>query len=379
MKELSESRVLIVDDVKENVDVLVHALGGEYKLSVALDGESALRIARKTPPDLVLLDIVMPGIDGFEVCRRLRAARETQETPVMFLSSLEDVQNKALGFEVGGNDYLTKPFEALEARARVRSLLKAKAFSDAVKEARERELTVAKEIQAGILPPSLEPCTKGTGLDVAALMEAARQVGGDLYEAMRLGDRVVVVVGDVSGKGVPASLFMAVTVTLIRTMARIHELPQDVLRHVNDELAAHNPRGMFVTLGCVSVDIRTGHLNYASAGHPSPILVRPGEAPRAAFRDNGPVAGLFPAIDIPGEEMTLGPGDTLVFYSDGVSEAFDPQGELLGEENLIAGLGSGPARTAADTVAHVLAMVRAHAKDAPQSDDITVLALRREP
>src|SRR4030095_9048280 len=107
MKDLSECRVLIVDDVKANVDVLVQALRDEYKLSVALNGESALRSVEKAPPDLALLDIMMPGIDAYEVCRRLRASQQTREIPVMFLSSLEDVQDKARGFELGANDYLT--------------------------------------------------------------------------------------------------------------------------------------------------------------------------------------------------------------------------------------------------------------------------------
>ena len=111
MKELSDCRILIVDDAEANVDVLVSALRDEYKLSVAIDGEGALRSIEKSPPDLVLLDIVMPGIDGYEVCRRLRAAAATRELPIMFLSSLEDVKDKTRGFEVGANDYVTKPFE----------------------------------------------------------------------------------------------------------------------------------------------------------------------------------------------------------------------------------------------------------------------------
>jgi PleD family two-component response regulator len=107
VKDLSSCRILVVDDVKANVDVLVEALKGDYKLSVALDGESALRSVSRTAPDLILLDIMMPGIDGYEVCRRLRASAATREIPVMFLSSLEDVADKTRGFEVGGNDYLT--------------------------------------------------------------------------------------------------------------------------------------------------------------------------------------------------------------------------------------------------------------------------------
>jgi DNA-binding response OmpR family regulator len=205
VKDLSESRILIVDDVKANVDVLVEALRAHYKLSVALDGAAALRSIEKNPPDLVLLDILMPpGIDGYEVCRRIRANDATREIPVMFLSSLEDVKDKARGFEVGGNDYLTKPFEALEVQARAHSLLKAKAYTDAIREAFARDLRIAREIQMGILPVDLAACTGGAPLEVHAAIEPARQVGGDLYEVLRTADgRVVVALGDVSGKGMP--------------------------------------------------------------------------------------------------------------------------------------------------------------------------------
>src|SRR4029434_2585714 len=152
MKTLSDCRVLLVDDARANLDILVEGLKADHKLSLAMDGETALRVAARTPPDLVLLDIVMPGMDGYEVCRRLRQMPQTAEGPIMFLSSLEEAQDKTRGFEVGGNDYLTKPFEMLEVKARVRSLLKAKAYNDAVKEQMASELRVAREIQMGMLP-----------------------------------------------------------------------------------------------------------------------------------------------------------------------------------------------------------------------------------
>ena len=127
MKKLSDCRVLIVDDVRSNVQLLTEALKGDYRLSAALDGETALKVVRANPPDLVLLDIVMPGMDGFGVLERLRSDPATHELPVMILSSREDVDGKAKGFELGANDYLTKPFEIVEVKARVRSLQKAKA------------------------------------------------------------------------------------------------------------------------------------------------------------------------------------------------------------------------------------------------------------
>src|SRR5512135_499371 len=336
MKDLSECRILIVDDIRANVDVLVQALRNDYKLSVALDGTSALRSVEKNPPDLVLLDIMMPGIDGYEVCRRLRENEQTRDIPVMFLTSLEDVQDKARGFEIGANDYLTKPFEILEVKARVRSLVRAKAYADAIREAREMELSIAREIQMGILPSDLSPCTTGTGLDIHAVLEPAQQVGGDLYDVLRADDdRVAVVLGDVSGKGIPASLFMAVTVTLVRSMARQYDRPEDILRHVSDELVTQNPRKMFVTMGCLVYDLKSRRVTCANAGHNPTVLLRCGEPPRFVFPSTGMVAGLFPGNPISGESLDMQAEDTLVLFSDGVTEAFSKDEELFGNERLL--------------------------------------------
>ena len=377
MRELSDSRVLIVDDVKANVDVLVQALKDDYKLSVALGGQQALDAVARSAPDLVLLDIMMPDVDGYEVCRRLRAAEATRELPIMFLSSLEDIKDKTLGFEVGGNDYLTKPFEVLEVKARVRSLLKAKAYADAVKAAAERDLRIAREIQMGLLPADVSAHVTGTGLEIYAVLEPARQVGGDLYEVLRLGaDRVLVAVGDVSGKGIPAALFMAVTMTLLRSMAREGKRPDEILRQLNDELLAQNPRGMFVTLQCLLFDLAARTVTCASAGHHAAIKVSPGQPPQEVFTTSGRVLGLMPSSGIDSETIALHTGETLVLFTDGVSEAFDIDQELFGEERLLALLAAAPGASARDTTLAVLDAVRRHAAGAKQSDDITVLSVR---
>jgi sigma-B regulation protein RsbU (phosphoserine phosphatase) len=377
VKELSECRVLIVDDVKANVDILVEALREEYKLSVALDGSKALDAVARNPPDLILLDIVMPDIDGYEICRRLRAAEANRELPIMFLSSLEDVKDKARGFEVGGNDYLTKPFEVLEVKARVRSLLKAKAYADAVKAAAERDLRIAREIQMGLLPADVAAQIQGTGLDVHAVLEPAQQVGGDLFEVLRLSpDRVLVAVGDVSGKGIPAALFMAVTMTLLRSLAREGHAPGEILRRLNDELLAQNPRGMFVTLQCMVFDFTRRAVTCASAGHHAAVQITPGRPPRLAFTSSARVLGLMPAGDSESETIELQAGDTLVLFTDGVSEAYDPDQELFGEERLLAHLEASPGASARETSLGLLDAVRRHAAGAKQSDDITVVSVR---
>jgi sigma-B regulation protein RsbU (phosphoserine phosphatase) len=354
MKDLSESRILIVDDVPANIDVLVQALRGEYQLSVALDGQGALKTAAKLLPDLVLLDIVMPGLNGYEVCRQLRTSPQTREIPVMFLSSLEDVQDKAKGFEAGGNDYLVKPFEILEVKARVRSLLRAKAYADAVKEKIAYDLRIAREIQMGILPPDIAVVAKLAGFEAHAILEPAQEVGGDLYEVLRTPEgNLVAVMGDVSGKGIPAALFMAVTMTLIRALAPESRRPDEILRRVSDELASHNPRNMFVTLLCATYEVATGQLTYASAGHPAAVLVREGQA-RFLPLEADLVAGIRRGLAVPSQSIQLQTDDLLVFYTDGVTEAFNAAGALFGESHLLEELTRLSGRTAAETGTELL-------------------------
>jgi len=377
MKNLSECRVLIVDDAKANLDILVEGLKADQKLSLALNGEKALEIAARTPPDLVLLDIVMPGMDGYDVCRRLRQMPETAEVPIMFLSSLEEVQNKTRGFEMGANDYLTKPFEMLEVKARVRSLLKAKAYSDAVKEQMASELRVAREIQMGMLPHDFTAMETAYAVEFGAVLEPAREVGGDLYGVCAAAtERLVVFLGDVSGKGIPASLFMVRAISLARLLSRDIAEPERILVRLNDELATDNPSCMFVTFMCAVFDPGAGRLVIANAGHCRPVLLTAGSPPRWAIKDLGTVLGLEPGLDFERTELTLRPGDTVLFYTDGVTEAFNARDECYGDERLLADTGTFAGQSAPAIAAGLLRAVRAFAGSAPQSDDIAILTLK---
>ena len=147
MRQLSDCRLLLVDDAKANLDILVEGLKSDHKLSLALNGEMALQIAARTPIDLVLLDIVMPGLDGYEVCRRLRQMPETADVPIVFLSSLEDVANKSRGFEAGANDYGTNPFTLLGVRERGRGA----SYARSPREPRRRERSRARRRGVGAL------------------------------------------------------------------------------------------------------------------------------------------------------------------------------------------------------------------------------------
>jgi len=377
MKNLSDCRVLLVDDAKANLDILVEGLKSDHKLSLALNGEMALQVAARTPPDLVLLDIVMPGLDGYEVCRRLRQMPETAEVPIMFLSSLEEVQNKTRGFEAGANDYLTKPFEMLEVKARVKSLLKAKAYSDAVKEQIASELRVAREIQMGMLPRDFAGVEQAYGVSFGAVLEPAREVGGDLYGVCAAGpERLVVFLGDVSGKGIPASMFMVRAISLARLLAREIAEPERILARLNDELSADNPSGMFVTFLCAVFEPGSRRLTVANAGHCRPVLLSLGGPPRWAVKNLGTALGFEAGLEFERTELTLHGGDALIFYSDGVSEAFNPQEECYGSERLLADAGALSAQSAPGIATGLLQKVRGFAEGAPQSDDIAILALQ---
>jgi len=380
MKNLSDCRVLLVDDAKANLDILVEGLRADHKLSLAMDGETALQVAARTPPDLVLLDIMMPGLDGYEVCRRLRAMPETAEVPIMFLSSLEEVQNKTCGFEVGANDYLTKPFEMLEVKARVKSLLKAKAYSDAVKEQIASELRVAREIQMGMLPHDFAAVEREYGVEFGAVLEPAREVGGDLYGVCAAGpERLVIFLGDVSGKGIPASMFMVRAISLARLLARDIAEPERILARLNDELAADNPSGMFVTFLCAVFEPSSGRLVLANGGHCRPVLLSAGEPPRWAVKKLGTALGFEPGLEFERTELNLRAGDAVILYSDGVSEAFNPEEECYGNDRLLADAAAFAGQSASATTANLLQIVRAFAGTAPQSDDIAVLTLKVQP
>jgi sigma-B regulation protein RsbU (phosphoserine phosphatase) len=185
---------------------------------------------------------------------------------------------------------------------------------------------------------------------------------------------MVIAVGDVCGKGIPAALFMAVAVTLLRTLARQVEAPDEILRRLNEELAVQNPREMFVTLVCL--DVRPGRVTCANAGHDVSLLVGAG-APRPVFPSTGTVLGLFPGRTYTREALELPPGATLLLYTDGVTEARDKGQELFGEGRLHACFAEGGEATARGSVERLLRHVHDFAAGAAPSDDITILALRR--
>jgi sigma-B regulation protein RsbU (phosphoserine phosphatase) len=284
---------------------------------------------------------------------------------------------------------LDAPLPPVESRDEVGTL--ARAFHDmrdslkeyirnlqettAAKERLEGELKVARRIQADMLP---RPVAGGRdeGFELGATLVSARTVGGDLFDHFRDGSRVFFLVGDVSGKGIAAALFMARAKTVFETVASREADPAALLATVNRSLCRDNDAGMFVTAVAGVLDLASGDLAFAVAGHEPPVLVSADGAPELASVVGGRVLGLIEASEFPVNRLRLGKGDAVVLYTDGVSEAQDAGGGFFGLERLVAAT-AGLRHEAAPALTNgVLAAVRAFAGGAPQSDDITILTLR---
>ncbi|MEF3695875.1 PP2C family protein-serine/threonine phosphatase [Desulfolutivibrio sp.] len=247
----------------------------------------------------------------------------------------------------------------------------------AAKEAIEGELRVARDIQMGIVPRMFPAFPDRPEVELFALLDSAKEVGGDFYDYYALDeDRIFFVIGDVAGKGVPASLFMAVTMTLFKAYARPERGPVEVVSRVNDKLARDNETGLFVTAFCGILDLRTGRLDYANAGHNLPVAVRPGGTTALLPPLGGLVLGAVPDFPYKIGTLTLAVGDTLVVYTDGVTEAMDGSNALFGNERLLEACLLDRHRGPKELVEGIFQAVQAYAGDAPQSDDITILAVR---
>jgi len=248
----------------------------------------------------------------------------------------------------------------------------------AAEERLESELRVARQIQMSLLPRTADLALERLGCEVFGLLEPARAVGGDLFDVvLRRPGEVSFVIGDVSDKGIPAALFMAMTDIHFEAAARELRDPDAVLARINDALVAENSANMFVTLVCGVLDTASGRLSLASGGHTRPVLVPASGPPHFFEGDIGTVVGVVPGLSFRRHDLRLQPGDAVLLYTDGVTEAHDPETRLFGEERLLEHLCSAPRGDPRGLAEGVRDAVRAFAKSAPQFDDIAILIVRR--
>jgi sigma-B regulation protein RsbU (phosphoserine phosphatase) len=376
-------RILIVDDERLNINVLNELLKSNYKIMAAINGEQALKAASsKNPPDLILLDIMMPEMDGYEVCKRLKADDQTKDIPIIFVTAMGQESDETKGLELGAADYLTKPISPAIVEARVQTQIKlqrgrkdlqlAYELIEAHKTRMEKELNVARDIQLSMLPKTFPEHNDFT---LHAIMNAALEVGGDFYDYFFIDeDNLCLCVGDVSGKGVPAALFMAITKSMIKSRAADDLSTANIMTHVNREISQNNESSMFITVFLSILNLKTGELTYTNAGHNPPFIKHAGSEIDRIDQRHGPVAGAVEGFTYKESSLFLSEGDTLLLYTDGVTEAISSANELYGEQRLINTLGLNH-NSPMDLNSYILNDVLKFEDGTDQTDDITILSL----
>jgi phosphoserine phosphatase RsbU/P len=328
--------ILIVDDTPLNIGVISGALKDSYKTKVATNGEKALALASaEEKPDLILLDIMMPGMNGYEVCSRLKADPATNEIPVIFLTGQTSAEEETRGFEVGAVDYVHKPFSPAVVKARVRShilLREARAQLASQLQALNTELEMARQIQLSILPHSIP---KLAGLDIAAHYLPMTSVAGDFYDFIQIDDKHIgILIADVSGHGLPSALIASMLQVALTGQADHASEPDKVLLGLNRAFCGkftHN----FVTAAYVYVDLENNFMRYAGAGHPPMLQWRNSTGKATQVLENGLVLGIIGEACYEALEFLLEPGDRYVLCTDGILESANSAQEQFGADRLM--------------------------------------------
>ena len=389
--------ILVVDDTPANLQVLAGMLKDRgYKVRPVPSGKLALLAAGRDPPDLILLDINMPEMNGYEVCEHLKADDKLEGIPIIFISALTEQLDKVKAFATGGVDYITKPFQMEELHARVETHLKLRRLQIELEETNaqlskvngrmSRDLKAAAKIQETFLPSKV---LRVPGLDFAWIYQPCDELAGDGLSIMPLGDgKVGLYILDVSGHGVASALL---SVTLSRLLSPPSE-PSSILIRDGDvrgrfdiappaEVAARLNRlfpfdeatEQLTTMVYGILNAATGEFRYISAGHPGPVHL-PSRADPVILKSEGFPIGL---ADEAFEERSvcLGAGDRLYIYSDGVPEAMNPGGKQFGNARLLEAIAHGQSEPLQENVANLLGeIMRWHGTERPK-DDISILAV----
>jgi serine phosphatase RsbU (regulator of sigma subunit) len=378
-----QARILIVDDEPFNLDYLEQELEDlNYETRTASNGREALDQVALETPDVILLDIMMPEMNGFQVLAHLKSDETVRHIPVIVVSALDDVDSVVRGIEMGAEDYLSKPFNPVLLRARISACLEKKRMRDrevAHMLKTNQDLDLAWQVQAGLLPEELPDIR---GWQLAAMLKPSRQTSGDFYDIIPLPDgRWGILIADVADKGIASTLFMVLSRTLIRTFATQYgDQPDSVLKATNQRILTDIDTSQFVTVFYGILDPAEGTLTYCNAGHNPPYLFRApdGSEMQALFRTGMPL-GILRRADWECKSTRLAAGDTLVLYTDGLTDAQDAQQRFYGERRLLEAAQTSLGHSAQEVLDALLASVRAFVRDASQFDDIALAVLVRDP
>ncbi|MBR6188255.1 MAG: SpoIIE family protein phosphatase [Prevotella sp.] len=358
---------------------------GEYEFVFAHNGLEALTMMLRHPDiEIVLSDINMPEMDGLTLLARINEMRNPALRVIM-VSAYGDMGNIRQAMNNGAFDFATKPIDLDDLSVTIEKAIKQIEYirqtqrEHAQLEDLKGDLAVAGEIQQAILPRVFPPFPENIDvMDLAALMTPAKDVGGDFYDFFRIDpEHIGVVMADVSGKGIPAAIFMAVSRTLIRAIGTQGLTPEECITKANELLCMESANNMFVTVFYGIYNVKTGELRYCNGGHNAPCIIHSDGRTELMKVEPNFIVGALGGMIYKGEKTTLEKGETLLLYTDGVTEAVNPSMEEYGEQRMIDTLSTQTAHTCRETIDGLLQNVRDFAGEAEQSDDITILALKR--
>ena len=380
-------KILVVDDEPDLEPLVLQRMRrairqGVYEFVFARNGVEALvKLDQDDGIDMVLSDINMPEMDGLTLLEQI--PNVNPDIRAVIISAYGDMQNIRTAMNRGAFDFVTKPLDFDDLRITVdRTLQHVEEWREALR-SRDRlvtlqnELDVASKMQQSILPTSFP---SGPRYKAFGTMQPARNVGGDFYDVVRLeGDRIGVAIADVSGKGVPAALFMMSSRTLLKGAAISFSEAGPVLSEVNNLLQEDDTAGMFVTMLYATYDPDSSTFTYASGGHDPPLVIHADGSSTLLPLTGGIALGVVPGVDFQQNSVTLAPGDTVVLYTDGVTEATNIEDELLGIEGVREHFNADHRAEDAETVGmEIMKVVNDFTGEAPQHDDVTCFVLRQE-
>ena len=379
-------KILVVDDEPDVEPLVLQRMrrdirSGKYEFIFAHNGVEAVNVLNKdTDVDMVISDINMPQMDGLTLLGQV--AEINPNIRSIIISAYGDMKNIRTAMNRGAFDFVTKPLDFGDLRVTIdRTLRHLEEWRDALASrdklvALQNELDVASGIQKSILP-TVFPASNN--YQVYANMEPARNIGGDFFDVVRLENgRVGLAIADVSDKGVPAALFMMSSRTWMKGAAISSPEPGIVLQEVNALLHEDNESQMFVTVLYAVYEPETGDFTYACGGHDAPLLIRTDGSSELLPLTGGIALGIIPDLEYTQNTVNLRPGETLILYTDGVTEAMNGEGEQFGIERLQHVFEGQPPKDSSEASGMVFDAVHSFASDTAQSDDITCLTLRRD-
>ncbi len=378
-------KILVVDDEPDLEPLMLQRMrrnirAGQYEFTFARDGVEALeKLTEDEEIDMVISDINMPRMDGLTLLQQIPDLNPNVRA--IIISAYGDMKNIRTAMNRGAFDFVTKPLDFKDLRITINRTLQhlaewqhALASRDSLV-ALQNELELANSIQQSILPTEFpESCE----FQIFGSMQPAREIGGDFYDVQVLRNgKIGVAIADVSDKGVPAALFMMSSRMLLKGACQRFDHPGDALAEVNDLLDEDNEAAMFVTLFYATYDPDTSELTYSNGGHNEPIIVHPDGTTTVLPPTGGVALGVIPNLKFDENTITLAPGDTVVLYTDGITEAVNGEGELFGLDRLRQVFLDRQPNTAEEASRITLEAVNNFAGDEPQADDQACLTLRR--